>query len=103
MRHKDEFEKQLEKDDERVVDELLHNHDKAVFRDFYEAWFDEISALIANCTSLRTVIEDICNLEPEMQNLLMEDHLFVYMVNVAIKNGVLTKEQFLQSESNTNK
>lgn len=42
MRHKDEFEKQLEKDDERVVDELLHNHDKAVFRDFYEAWFDEI-------------------------------------------------------------
>lgn len=94
MNHKEEFEVQLARDDERVVNELLYNPEKAVIRDFYYAWFDEISALIANCRSLRIVIEDICNLEPEMSSILMEEHLFVYMVNTAIKNGVLRKESF---------
>lgn len=94
MNHKEEFEAQLARDDERVVNELLNDPEKAVIRDFYNARFDEISALIANCRNLRTVIEDICDLEPEMRSILMEDHLFVYMVNVAIKNGALRKDSF---------
>lgn len=94
MNHTEEFEAQLARDDERVLYELLHNPEKAVIRDFYNTWFDEISVLIADCRSFRTAIEDICNLEPEMRSILMEDHLFVYMVNVAIKNGVLRKDSF---------
>lgn len=94
MNRREEFEKQLKHDDERVVHELLHDPDKVMLRNFYEARFDEISALIANCRNTRIVIEDICNLESEMQSLLMENFLFVKQVNDAIKNGVLKKEQF---------
>lgn len=94
MNHREEFEKQLKRDEERVVHELLHDPAKAVLRDFYDAWFDEISALIANCRNTRNVIEDICNLESERQPLLMENFLFVKQVNDAIKNGVLRKEHF---------
>ena len=94
MNRREEFEKQLKRNDEHVVHELLYDPDKAVLRDFYDAWFDEISALIADCRSTRTVVEDICNLEPEMQSLLMENILFVKQVNDAIKSGVLTKEHF---------
>ena len=94
MNHKEEFEKQLIRDDERVVHELLHNPEKAIIRDFYDAWFDEISVLIANSRSLRTVIEDICALEPKMAPYLMEESLFVYQVNVAIHDGVLSKDSF---------
>ena len=48
MNHKEEFEAQLARDDERVVNELLNNPEKAVIRDFYNARFDEISAFTAN-------------------------------------------------------
>ena len=95
MNHKEEFEKQLKRDSERVVYELLHEPDKAMIRDFYEERFDEISELITNCKSTRTVVEDICNLEPDMHSILMENFLFVKQVNDAIKNGELTKEHFV--------
>lgn len=94
MNRREDFEKQLKHDDERVVHELLHDPDKTMLRDFYYARFNEIKKLIANCRNTRNVIEDICNLEPEMQSLLIENFLFVKQVNDAIKNGVLIKEQF---------
>lgn len=94
MNRRGEFEKQLKFDDERVVNELLHDPDKAKLRDFYEARFDEINVLITNCRNTRIVIEDICNLEQEMQPHLMENFLFVKQVNDTIKNGVLTKDSF---------
>ena len=99
MNYREEFEKQLKRDDERVVNELLHDSDKAMLRDFYDAWFDKISALIANCKSTRNVVEDICNLEPKMHSILMENFLFVKQINDAIKNGVLTKDSFDQFEN----
>ena len=94
MTRQHEFEEQLHRDDLQTVKELMNNPEKEALKQFYEYHFNEITDLIANCKSIRTVIEDICNLEPNMSPLLMADSLFVYTVNVAIKNGVLTKNSF---------
>lgn len=94
MNRKEEFAAQLHRDDLRTVSELLNNPEKETIKQFYSAHFDEIVELIANCRSLRNVIEDFYHLAPEMQSILSADHLFVYMVNVAINNGVLKKDCF---------
>lgn len=91
MNRNEEFEAQLRRDDLHTVQELLTNPEKESLRRFYEEHFDEIEALIVNCRSMRTVLEDLYALDPAMRPVLSSDHLFVYMVNTAIQNGVLTK------------
>lgn len=94
MGRREEFEAQLRRDDERTANELLTNPEKESILKFYEAHFDEIKQLVANCRSLRNVIEDFYAIEPSMRQQLSDDHLFVYMVNVAVQKGVLTRESF---------
>jgi len=94
MNRKEEFAAQLHRDDLRTVSELLNNPDKEAIKQFYFEHFDEIVDLISKCRNLRSVIEDFYALAPELQSLLSVDNLFVYMVNTAIQNGVLTKDCF---------
>lgn len=94
MNRKEEFATQLHRDDLRTVNELLNNPEKEALKQFYCDHFDEIVDLISKCRSLRNVIEDFYALAPELQSVLSEDFLFVYMVNTAIQNGVLTKDSF---------
>lgn len=98
MNRNEEFEAQLRRDDLHTVQELLTNPEKESLRRFYEEHFDEIEALIANCRSMRTVLEDLYALDSVMEPMLSSDHLFVYMINVAIKNGVLTKKALQAGE-----
>lgn len=92
MNREQEFKEQLERNDRETVWELVNNPEWEWLNAFYATHFDEISYFVSNCRSLRTVIEDICALEPAVGSRLIENTLFVYRVNVAIKNGVLRKE-----------
>lgn len=94
MNRQQEFEAQLHHNDLQTVNELLNNLEKEVLKQFYEFHFDEIVALIAKCRDLRLVLGDLYLLDSTMIPILSEDNLFVYMVNVAIQNGVLTKSSF---------
>lgn len=86
-----EFEEQLAHSDTRIVKELLEEPKWASIRAFYENHYDEICDLLKFC-KLREVLEDICSLDPSMNSELCENSLFVYQINLAIKNGVLTKD-----------
>ena len=94
MNRQQEFEAQLHRNDLQTVNELLNNPEKEVLKQFYEFHFDEIVALIVKCRDLRLVLGDLYLLDSTMIPILSEDNLFVYMVNVAIQNGVLTKRSF---------
>lgn len=93
MNKQQEFESQLARGNENVKSQLLTEPEWAWLREFFNNHFDYISGLL-NGRDLRTVIEDYCHIEPTLSFALMENHLFVYQVNLAIYKGVLKKEDF---------
>lgn len=93
MNRQQELEAQLARDSERVKYQLLNDPEWTWLREFYCAHFDEICGLL-NDRNLRTVVEDFSLMEPTLDSSLIENHLFVYQVNVAIHKGVLKKEDF---------
>lgn len=95
MNKEQEFREQLERNDWETVGELVNNPEWEWLKSFYAAHFNEIEGLVKNCRSLRTVIEDICSLEPALGSRLIENNLFVYQVNLAIQNGVLREDMIV--------
>lgn len=90
-----EFREQLERNDQETVWELVNNPEWEWLKSFYAAHFNEIISMVMNCRSLRTVIEDICSLEPSLGSRLIEKDLFVYRMNLAIQNGVLREDMLV--------
>ena len=88
-----EFEAQLERANYRAAYELLNDPKKVLLRSFYENHFDEIEDIL-RYTKPRMTLEEYKALDPTMASELYEDRLFVYQVNLAIVDGVLTKDNF---------
>lgn len=93
MNRQREFEEQLERGDRRVVHQLLNDQEWSWLKLFYQRNFDEVRSLL-NGSNLRTVVEDFGYLEPALKTALVDNQLFVYMINTAIYNGVLKRECF---------
>ena len=91
MNRQREFEEQLERGDRRVVHQLLNDQKWSWLKLFYQRHFDEVRSLL-NGSNLRTVVEDFGYLEPALKTALVDNQLFVYMINTAIYNGVLKRE-----------
>ena len=64
-----------------------------MLRSFYETYFEEIVKLL-RVRNPRLVLEDYNYLEPSLRSLFSEHHLFVYQVNLAIRDGALRKDMF---------
>ena len=93
MNRQRECEEQLERGDRRVVHQLLNDQKWSWLKLFYQRHFDEVRSLL-NGSNLRTVVEDFGYLEPALKTALVDNQLFVYMINIAIYNGVLKRECF---------
>ena len=93
MNRQREFEEQLERGDRRVVHQLLNDQKWSWLKLFYQRHFDEVRSLL-NGSNLRTVVEDFGYLEPALKTALVDNQLFVYMINTAIYNGVLKRVCF---------
>ncbi len=88
-----EFQAQLERDNKRVVDELLNDGQCSDLRDFYKNHFDEIEANLDG-QNVRQVIEDFWKIEPSLKSVIDDNFLFVTQVNKAMKDGFLSKDMF---------
>ena len=93
MNRRQEYEAQLARDDERVVNELLNNPEWGWLKEFYQKHWDNVCQVL-NGDNLRTVVEDYGHMEPTLASNLVVNLLFVYQVNLAIYHGAMTKERF---------
>lgn len=97
MNRQQEFEEQLQRNNQQVVDDLLNDQQWSILRDFYKNHFDEIEELLRIRRNSRMVIEDFYSLEPALKPFLnanSDGFLFAYQVNEAIKGGYLTQDMF---------
>lgn len=88
-----ELQAQVERNNKRVVDELLNNDQYCDLRDFYKNHFDEIAAKLDG-QNVRQVIEDFWTMEPSLKTVFNDYFLFVSQVNKAMKDGFLSKDMF---------
>jgi len=73
--------------------QLLNDVEWEWLCEFYETHFDEIVELL-RMRSPRLMLEDFYSLEPSLKSRLSENHLYVYQVNLAIQDGLLSQDMF---------
>jgi len=81
----DEFNKQLEKNLRKDIDEFNNNPEYEKLRELYKQHFSDIEVLIARADQ-RIALEDISKLNPDLTKAVWDNFYILKEINKAISN-----------------
>jgi len=87
----DEFKNQLANDALKTLNEFNIETKYSEIRKLYKLRFGDISNIIY-ANGVRTSIEDIIRLQPELHDVIMANFLFLTLINSSIKDGKISKD-----------